>query len=64
MAAAPEKDKIQTAVNEYIRRMKNCSRELDSKEVEQVILEYSKDLRRGGFSKHWIRNVLDAASRG
>ena len=40
-AAAPEKvqDKIQTAVNEYLRRMKNCSRELDSTGVEEVIKE-------------------------
>ena len=36
-AAAPEKDRIQTATQEYIRRLKNCSRELDAKEVEQVI---------------------------
>ena len=51
-SAAPEKDKVQTVTNEYIRMMKNCSRDLDPNSVETAIKKYSLDLRRGGFSKN------------
>ena len=53
-SAAPEKDKIQTVVNEMLRRMKNTSRELEPEVLEQVIMDYSCDLKRGGFHKQWI----------
>ena len=63
-SATPERDKVQTAVNEFIRRFKNTSRQLKEDNIEQVVKEYCTDLRRGGFSPKWIRNALDAASKG
>ena len=63
-SALPEKDRIQTVVNEYLRRMKNCSRDLATDTLEGVLQDYSAELRRGGFSNQWIKNTLDAASRG
>ena len=63
-AAAPEKDRVQTVANEFLRRLKNTSRELAPKVVEQVIQEYACDLKRGGFHSQWIRLALEAACRG
>ena len=50
-AAVPEKDRIQTVTNEFIRRYKNTSRNLSVQVIEARIHEYSRDLRRGGFLK-------------
>ena len=32
--------------------------------MEGVIKEYFNDLSRGGFSRMWIKKVLDAATKG
>ena len=40
-SAAPEKDKVRTVVNEYFRRLKNCSRELLPATVLEVLLTQS-----------------------
>ena len=63
-SAMPNKDQIQTCVNEYMRRFKNTSRELPEEQMEEVIKEYSNDLKRGGFSKNWIKEALKSSMVG
>ena len=55
---------MQTASNEFIRRIKNTRRNLLVKFIESVIKEYSRDLRRGGFNQEWVKNALEDASIG
>merc|ERR1711954_240187 len=62
--AAPMKIQIQTAVQEYHRRLRNTSRELPVSTVEQVLRDWSLDLRRGGYSQKWVMNCLDSAMKG
>ena len=62
--AAPEKVLITTAGNEYLRRLKNVSRDLPTPEVEKITAEYSTDLMRGCFSKEWVKATLKAAATG
>ena len=47
-SATPMKDQIQTATNEYLRWMRNTSRELPEAHLEEVLHDYSCDLRIGG----------------
>ena len=61
-SAAPEKSKIQTVTNEFLRRLKN--RSLKEEIIEDVLKDFVCDLRREGFPAFWIRNCLDAATRG
>ena len=63
-SAVIESNRIQTASNEFIRRFKNTSRNLPLQVIESVIKEYSRDLRRGGFTQEWVKNALNAASVG
>ena len=63
-AAVPERDRIQTATQEFIRRYKNTSRDLPACEIETILKEYSRDLRRGGFSQEWVARALDAGTTG
>ena len=63
-SAAPLKDQIQTATNEFLRRMRNTSRELPQDHLEEILQDYACDLRRGGYNNKWIRTCLDAASTG
>ena len=63
-AASPEKDKVQTVVNEFLRRYKNTSRYLPKSTIEGILQDYACDLKRGGFSPKWIQKALDAASTG
>ena len=63
-SAQPEKDKVMTVTNEFHRRYRNNSRDLPTSEIEAVIQNYVKDLKRGGFSQSWIKNALEAASVG
>ena len=62
--AAPAKTLIQTATNEFLRRMRNTSRELPSTFIESIIQEYACDLRRGGFHQGWVRLCLESAVKG
>ena len=63
-SATPDKDKIQTVVNEYLWRYKNTSRELPKDSIEIIIRDYSNDLKRGGFSVSWVREALRSATIG
>ena len=58
------KIQIQTAVQEYHRRLRNTSRELPISTFEEVLRDWSLDLRRCGYSKKWVMNYLDSAMRG
>ena len=62
--AAPEKTKVQTATNEFIRRFKNCSRELPVKVIDGTVQRYAEELMKGGFSQNWVKNALGAAATG
>ena len=62
-SACPEKDRITTVVNEFMRQMKNTSRDLPRSHLEETLKAYTRDLKRGGFSQEWIRNTLYATSK-
>ena len=47
--AAPAKQLIQTATNEFLRRLRNTIRELPTSHIEEIIREYACDLRRDWF---------------
>ena len=59
--ASPIKQQITTATNEFIRNMKNTSRELPRSHIETIISDYCDDLKRGGYHKNWIQNCVEAA---
>ena len=63
-SAYPEKDRISTISQEYVRRFKNTSRELDRTHLETIIQEFSQDLMRGGFKRQFINTCLTAATKG
>ena len=63
-SATPEKDKILTVTNEFLRRFRNNSRDLPMSSLEKVVKDYVQDLRRGGFSNSWIQNTLNSAATG
>ena len=48
-SAAPEGQKIATASQECIRRLKNTSRDLPKHVIERVLMEYMDELIRGGY---------------
>ena len=53
-SAAPDKQQIQTATQEFIRRYKNTSRSLPKSHIEEILADYACDLQRGGFTTSWI----------
>ena len=61
--AAPAKQLIQTAANEFRRRLSTTSRSLPVKVIDNVMREYSSDLQRGGFSKAWVQEAMRSAMR-
>ena len=63
-AALPESSKVSTAVNECIRRFKNTSRDLPDSNIEDILKEYMRELRHGGYSHNWRSEVLRSASLG
>ena len=62
--AAPDQMKISTVTNEIIRRFKTTSRDLHPSVIEGVLLKYMEELRIGGHTLKFRREVLDAACRG
>ena len=62
--ALPNQSKVTTAAQEVIRRMKNTSRYLPSHVIEDILFEYMGELRTGGYSFSWRKEVLDSATRG
>ena len=50
-SAGPVKDKVQQTSQEYIRRFRNTSRQLPISHIEEVIEEFSQDLKRGSSPK-------------
>ena len=63
-SAQPEQMKVQTAVNECIRRMKNCSRDLPSAIIEDTLMTNMDELNEGGYGLHWREEVLKSAPVG
>ena len=57
-SAAPTKQKLQTATNEFRRRMLNTSRFLPKHHLEEALSTYSLDLARGGFTLGFIQESL------
>ena len=57
-AAVPEKDRIQTVTNEFIRRYENTSRNLPVQVMKAIIEEYARDLRRGVFQSPGSADAL------
>ena len=48
-SAIPAKMKVQTASNEFLRRFRNTSREVEKSKLESIIESYVCDLKRGSF---------------
>ena len=63
-SAIPEKDKIQTATNEVLRRWRNTSKLQSRSTVEAATKEYADELRGMGYAKEWIENVIRSALLG
>ena len=63
-AAVPEKDRIQTVTNNFLRRLRNTSRDLDKTHIETILKTYCQDLRRGGYPGPWVAKCLEAALKG
>ena len=63
-SAQPEGIKVQTVVNELIRRIKNTSRDLPPIVVEEIIKEYMDELIEGGYSEQWRLEALRSAVGG
>ena len=60
----PEGSKFNTAVEEVMRRFKNCSRELPINHINGVIKDYMGETSIGGYSLAWRQKVLGAARKG
>ena len=52
-SATPESQKVPTAVNELMRRIKTTSRDLPPTVIERISKEYIEELREGGYSLEW-----------
>ena len=63
-SAQPQQMKMQTATNEFLRRLKTTSRELPPTTIDQVLTEYASDLKRGGHQKDWVKEALRNALAG
>ena len=63
-SAAPLRDQIQTATNEFLRRMRNTSRELEEHHLTGVLSDYCCDLIRGGYHPNWVHTCIEAACKG
>ena len=62
-SAAPWKQKIQTASNEFRRRMQNTHKHLPANHLEEALKGYTEDLKRGGFPESFIWEALDSATK-
>ena len=63
-SAGPQKDKIQQVSQEFIRRFRNTSRQLQVNHINEVISNFCQDLKRGGFDHTFISTSLRAATAG
>ena len=61
-SAVPAKDQVQTVTNEFLRRMRNTSRDLGENHLQEVLGTYVCDLKRGGHHPNGIKVCLDAAA--
>ena len=62
--AAPKKQQVQTATQEFIRRLKLTSRRLPTHHIEEILAEYSCDLKRGGYTSAWVKESMKSALIG
>ena len=53
--------KRSTAIQEGVRRLRNCSESVDWKERSNILTEWSATLRRSGYSAMYRREVVRAA---
>ena len=63
-SAVPMGTNSATVSAEFLRRLKNTSRELPVEVVENTLAEYAQELRWGGFSDEWIGETLGSAAIG
>ena len=57
-SAAPAREKIQTATNEFLRRMRNRARTLKKSHLEGVLSDYCCDLLPQELGSHLPRSCL------
>ena len=55
----PESMKVNTAVQETLRRLKNTSRELRQTEMETTLKDYMGELAMGGYTHPWRFRKLE-----
>ena len=60
----PLGSKIATGTQEVIRRLKNTSREIDHNTVKDIIMEYMRELREGGYPKNIREEILNSGFKG
>ena len=63
-SAAPEQQKVSTTSQEFLRRLKNTSRDLPPEVIEEVIMTYMEELQEGGYTEDWRLEVLESAIKG
>ena len=60
----PEQQKVNTAVQEVLRRLKYTSRELSTEDYEATLRDYIGELAMGEYSHQWRSEVLNSAVKG
>ena len=63
-SALTSQQKIQTAVNELIRRWKNTSEEVGASEIEKITMAYVDELMGMGYHQAFREEALRSALRG
>ena len=53
-----------TVASEFLRRIKNTSRDINEKNIEATLSLYCKELKLGGFGEQWIEEALRSAAVG
>ena len=60
-SALPEGNKVNTCVQECLRRFKNTSRDLGAEEITKTMNKYMGELAQGGYPYNWRKEVLSSA---
>merc|ERR1712082_441723 len=64
VSASPWNQKIATLSQELMRRLLNTSEELDQEEKNMIIDEFGRKLRRSGYSKRQVSEILISGIQG
>ena len=63
-SALPEGNKVNTCVQECLRRFKHTSRDLRADKITKTMTKYMGKLAQGGYPYNWRKEVLSSALKG